>query len=123
MKVTTKTDPFTGLEIEVIELDNKSLIISSPFYKTFNLEYDENLRSYILPAIHLKHRKTISLNEASKLLNVSTMQVSRFCSDGSLKSAKINNELIIDYESALELKRKRVKNVRNNKSVVTINSD
>lgn len=99
MRKVKKTDPFTGLKIEPLEMLYGNLIVKTPFNGTITLEYQEDNDTYIIPANVFKYRQTMTLNSAAKFLNVSRMKISRLCAHGTLKSVKVNNNLVIDAES------------------------
>ena len=109
MRKIKKCDPFSGLKIDVLEMDNKSMVIHTPFCHTLTLDYDAQNDAYTIPATAFNYFKTVTLREAAEELGVSRMRISRMCKENLLKSAKINNNLVIDYASLKLLKEKRSK--------------
>lgn len=107
MKKLKKSDPFTGIKFDALEMDNKSLIVHTPFHDTLTLEYDARTDKYTIPAKSFKYFETITLREAAEELGVSRMRISRMCKDNLLKCAKINGNLVIDYASVKQIKEKR----------------
>lgn len=122
MKITHIFDPFTGLEIneKTLKFNNKDLAIYTPFHGIAKLEYNKFDDTYKIPAYLFRKVKTCSLFEASELLNVSRMRISRLCKDGILKSAKINGNLVISIES---IKRYQKDHDRTNNKLDTNNSN
>ena len=107
MHRTTKTDPFTGLEMKAVKMQSGNLIVSTPFEGSLLLEYDAIGDMYRIPAAAFEHRQTMTLRETSEELGVSRMRVSRMCCDGTLRAAKINGAMVIDAFSVKSFKEKR----------------
>lgn len=104
MKSTKCSSPLSGIEFEILDVDNKTLVLDTPFKGLVSIKYDSKHDSYVIPASIFKPFKTITAKQASEMLDVSLMRISRLCSDGVLKSVKINNSLIIDETSVKEYK-------------------
>ena len=97
------TDPFTGLEINVKEFANKNILVENPITKeTCIFKYDYLTNTYTFDAAALLHIKTITLNEAAELLEVTKMRVSKMCSTGILKSTNVCGRVLVDYNSVIE---------------------
>lgn len=107
MHRTTKTDPFTGLEIKAVKMQSGNLIVSTPFEGSLLLEYDQVRDMYCIPAAAFQKRQTMTLRETSEELGVSRMRVSRMCCDGTLRAAKINGAMVIDASSVRTFKDSR----------------
>ncbi len=112
MRKIEKTDPFTGLKIEPLQMTNDDLIVETPFNGTVTLEYVLENDTYTIPATLFKFRETMTLKQASEYLDVSRMKISRLCSHGTLKSVKVNGSLVIDSKSVEQFKESELKNVR-----------
>lgn len=106
MRKVTKTDVFTGLEIQAFEMNDGDLTVITPFHGNVVLEYDAIAKTYSFPAALLDHMRVMGLRETAEELGLSRMRVSRMCADGTLKAAKINGAMVIDAESVQERKRK-----------------
>ena len=117
------TDPFTGLEVHATHMQDNSLVISTPFDGTITLPYDQMSDTYKISANIFRHRNTMTLSETAKYLGVSRMYVSRMCSDGTLKAAKINGAMVIDSSSVQVIRERKSTHVRSDHKVANINTD
>ena len=106
MRKVTKTDVFTGLEIQAFEMNDGDLTVITPFHGNVTLEYDAIAKTYSFPAALLDHISVMGLRDTAEELGLSRMRVSRMCADGTLKAAKINSVMVIDAESVRERKGK-----------------
>lgn len=106
MRKVTKTDVFTGLEIQAFEMNDGDLAVITPFHGNVTLEYDAITKTYSFPTALLDHMQVMGLRETAEALGLSRMRVSRMCADGTLKSAKINGAMVINAESVQERKGK-----------------
>lgn len=107
-----KTDPFTGLKIEPLQMTNGDLIVETPFNGTVTLEYVLENDTYTIPATLFKFRETVTLKQASEFLGVSRMKISRLCAHGTLKSVKVNGSLVIDTNSVRQFRESELRDVR-----------
>lgn len=101
MQKTTKTDLFTGIEIEMITLDNNTFVVNLPFEGLTTLDFNKDTQCVEIPLRLFKHREVLNASEAALFLEVSKMRISRLCTDGVLTSTKVLGRLVIDKESCV----------------------
>lgn len=101
MKINDLTSPLTGSI--VIEMNDRTLHILSPFVGEVDCPYDDSDGTYHVPADALLPRLTLSPAECATMLGVSLSRVSRMCHNGMLRSTKVGNARLIDYWSAREM--------------------
>ena len=100
MKLTKINDPFTGIELDAIKFDDKSLLLNMPMTRQpLTLAYNPELDAYLIPSEVFAYRKTLTLAQASEYLEVSRAMVSKLCATGRLKYSKVCGVLCIDWES------------------------
>lgn len=103
MKNTIKTDPFTGLAFHAIEDNDGNLIASPAFNRPMMLRYSKERNSYEIPADYFDYIETMTVKEVMNALDISKARVSVMCSNGTLRSVKINGSIIIDKRSVDKL--------------------
>lgn len=102
MLIKKLTDPLTGLEFTALSDKDGNLTVQTAFDGVVTFNYNEVDGTYKVPAYIFTYRQNLSLNECARLLDVSKVRVSRLCANGTLKSVKVGNALVIDKKSALE---------------------
>ena len=106
MQKTTKTDLFTGVEIEMISLNDNTFVVNLPFEGLTTLDFNRETQCVEIPLRLFKHREVLNASEAALYLSVSKMRISRLCADGVLTSTKVAGRLIIDKESCTRYARR-----------------
>lgn len=108
MKLVKKTDPFTGIEIQLAEFDDGSLLFDTAYtHKSVAIAYNSELNAYMIPANVFDYVDTLTLAETADYLGVSKMRVSTLCARGQLQHSKINGVMLVKYESVLDYESKR----------------
>jgi excisionase family DNA binding protein len=105
MNLKEYTEPITGLDFQGLTDNLGNINVETAFNGVIKLVYNEKDGTYIVPAYLLQHRPTMTLNECAVYLGVSKVRVSRMCSNGTLKAAKIRGSLVIDRASAESVKK------------------
>lgn len=106
MKKLKKSDPFTGVELDAIEMTNGDLVLDTPFYKNLStrLTYNTEKDVYEIPKNAFNYVELITLRQAAELLGVYKMYVSRLCKNRKLDFIKVNDKMLISKQSVLNYK-------------------
>lgn len=92
MKRIILTDPFSGIDFEAYEFDDKSMIAIHPLTKeTIRVFYDREKRSFMVPVEAFEHIETMTMQQASDYMNVSVQRVSNACKSGKLPLKELPN--------------------------------
>lgn len=105
MKTKRLTDPFTGLTIEILE-NNGNLEIQNPVTgDMFHVEHMKN--GYLFPEKAFEYQETMTTQQAAECLGLSRMRTHALTQEGTLQSAKINGNMVIDAKSVRKEKERR----------------
>lgn len=107
MKLTTKTDPITGLDFSALLGNNGDIRIDTPFNGVIEARYNAKEHTYAFDAKLFDHEPKMSLSEVVDSLGVTKARVSKLCANGTLKSVKMGNALLIDAQSVQKYKESR----------------
>lgn len=99
------TDPFTDLTFEVLENDGNLEVQNPVTGAVFHVKHSET--GYLFPDEALEWKETMSTQEAADSLGLSRMRTHALAVNGTLASAKINGNMVIDADSVRKERERR----------------
>lgn len=106
------TCPLTGIEFELISLENQLVPLSKAVthhpLKHYPLDIHMNERWEIcIPYKYFEHIETVTPTEAGEILGVSRQRITQIMSDGVIDSHIVNNSPVLLLDDVMEYKESR----------------